>query len=121
MVDMKIKSHALQSGAFASMGILHFVAPKPFDAIIPPYMPAKARTWTYLSGVAELAVAGLIANPGTRRLGGKAAVALLLAVWPANFEMARQALRGEDTSRKVISLLRLPLQLPLIRAAAKLG
>lgn len=101
------------------MGVLHFLVPKPFDSIVPRQVPGPARFWTYASGVAELAVAGLIANASTRKLGGRAAVALLLAVWPANFEMARQSLQ-ESTSRKIISFARLPLQLPMIRAAARL-
>lgn len=116
-----MKSHTLQSSAFATMAVLHFLKPKPFDAIIPPYIPGAPRTWTYASGVAEALAAALIAHPDTRKLGGKFAVALLLAVWPANFEMARQALQGSDKKRQFISVLRLPLQLPMIKAAADLA
>jgi uncharacterized membrane protein len=28
------------------MGVLHFVAPKPFDAIVPRSLPGSPRTWT---------------------------------------------------------------------------
>ena len=50
-----------------SIGVLHFVAPKPFDEIIPEEIPGDPRTLTYASGVAEVAIgAGLLA-PATRK------------------------------------------------------
>ena len=55
------------SAALAAMGVLHFVRPEPFDGLIPPFLPGSARAWTHGSGVAELAVAGLLAVPRTRR------------------------------------------------------
>ena len=66
------------SAALAAMGVLHFVRPEPFDGLIPPFLPGSARAWTHGSGVAELAVAGLLAVPRTRRAGGRAAQALFL-------------------------------------------
>lgn len=39
------------------MGVLHFVKPKPFDALIPTRLPGGGpRLWTFASGVAELVV-----------------------------------------------------------------
>ncbi|MGO1227912.1 MAG: DoxX family protein, partial [Brachybacterium sp.] len=69
-------------------GILHLARPEPFDSIVPPALPGPARTYTYASGVAELGIAGLLAVPRTRRLGGIAAAALFVAVFPANLQMA---------------------------------
>jgi uncharacterized membrane protein len=66
------------------IGILHFVAPKPFDSIIPDELPGSPRFYTYASGAAELSVAGLLAAPKTRRLGALAAVAPFVAVFPGN-------------------------------------
>ena len=60
------------------MGVLHFVAPKPFDDIIPEELPGSARFYTYASGVAELGVGGLLLAPKTRRLGALAAIALFV-------------------------------------------
>lgn len=51
----------------ATTGVLHLAVPKPFDRIVPRSLPGSPRTWTYLSGVAELAVAAAVAHPRTRR------------------------------------------------------
>lgn len=101
---------------FAGAGVLHFAKPEPFDGIVPDALPGDARTYTYVSGVAELAAAGLLTNPKTRAAGGKFAAALLTAVWPANFNMAWQW-RDEPWQKQIISIGRLPLQIPLIKAA----
>lgn len=102
------------------MGVLHFVAPEGFDAIVPPALPGRARTYTEASGVAELAVAGLLAVPRTRRLGASAAIALFLAVFPANVQMAWDW-RHESAARRAIAYGRLPLQAVLIAQAARVG
>ncbi len=76
------------------------------------------------SGVAELACAVGLLAPTTRRVAGKASAALLLAVWPANVQMSvdlgRRALEKGDAASIatfVVSVVRLPVQLPLVRAA----
>ena len=105
---------------FAGAGVLHFAKPEPFDGIVPDALPGSARTYTYVSGVAELAAAALLSNPKTRAAGGKFAAALLVAVWPANFNMAWQW-RNEPWQKQIISIGRLPLQIPLIKAALRSG
>lgn len=97
----------------ASSGLAHFVRPKPFDAIVPRSLPGSPRTWTYLSGAAELAVAATVAVPQTRRLGGWAAAGLFLAVFPANIKMAYDWRHGSPRQR-AIAYGRLPLQVPLV-------
>lgn len=97
----------------ATMGTLHFVAPKPFDSIVPRALPGRARTWTYASGVAELAVAAAVACPRTRRAGGIAAAGLFAAVLPANAQMAYDW-RHRPTPLKAVAYGRLPLQVPLV-------
>ncbi|KOG71449.1 membrane protein, partial [Kitasatospora aureofaciens] len=64
------------------MGALHFLAPKPFDAIVPRALPGSPRTWTYASGAAELAVAAAGALPRPPRAGALAAAGLFPAVFP---------------------------------------
>ncbi|ERS34194.1 hypothetical protein HMPREF1275_01239 [Propionibacterium sp. KPL1844] len=103
-------------GLCASAGTMHFVRPEPFDSIIPPEIPGEPRAWTYGSGVAELVTAGLLACPATRRLGGRAAAALFVAVFPGNLEMARQW-RDREPKWQVLSLGRLPLQAVLVHQA----
>ena len=58
---------------FAGAGVLHFAKPQPFDDIVPDALPGSARSYTYVSGAAELAAAALLANPKTRAAGGVAA------------------------------------------------
>ena len=64
------------------MGTLHFVAPKPFDSIIPAELPGSARFYTYASGVAELGTGALLLAPRTRKLGALAAIALFIGGVP---------------------------------------
>ena len=40
--------------SFVAIGVLHFIAPRPFEAIIPEEIPAK-RFWVYATGVMEVA------------------------------------------------------------------
>ncbi|TWS18101.1 hypothetical protein FK529_17340 [Tsukamurella asaccharolytica] len=108
--------------ALAGMGALHFVAPKPFDSIVPPNLPLglTPRRATHLSGVAELATAALLAAPQTRRLGGVAAAALFTAVFPANIHMARQW-SDKPLPLRLGAYARLPLQVPMIASAVKIA
>ncbi|MEV6298508.1 hypothetical protein AB0M02_03785 [Actinoplanes sp. NPDC051861] len=101
------------AGFLAAMGTLHFVAPRPFDGIVPGVLPGSPRAWTYASGVAELAVAAAVAHPRTRKAGGLAAAALFAAVFPANVKMAADW-RHASPARRAIAYGRLPLQVPLI-------
>ncbi|RDI25826.1 putative membrane protein [Rhodococcus sp. AG1013] len=102
-------------------GILHFAKPQPFDAIVPAALPGRARTYTYVSGVAELATAAALAVPRTRRLGGALAAALFVAVFPANVQMAVSWLRSDRVSApaKAAAVARLALQIPLVTQALK--
>lgn len=106
------RSRLVGAGLLAGMGVLHFVVPKAFDGAIPGWVPGRARTWTYASGVWELASAALIANRRTSRVGGYAAAATFAAVYPANVQMA---IDNPPTSPLGIGmLLRLPLQIPMV-------
>lgn len=97
----------------AVAGTGHFAAPGLFDAMIPAALPGEPRTWTLASGAAELAVAAAVAAPRTRRMGGYAAAALFVAVFPANVQMALDAADGSAVERAV-TWGRLPLQVPLV-------
>lgn len=100
------------------MGALHFVAPKPFDTVVPTELPGSPRFYTYASGVGELATGALLAAPRTRRLGGLAAVVLFIAVFPANLNMVRQWW-NKPWPMRIGAIARLPLQIPMITAALK--
>ena len=101
-----------------TMGVLHGVAPQPFDTIVPPWLPGTARFWTYASGAAELAVGAAVAAPRTRRLGALAAAALFVAVFPANVQMAWDW-RRRPWPYRAIAFGRLPLQAPMVAHALR--
>lgn len=109
-------AHAL-AALLAGAGASHFAMPKIYDAMIPPQLPGEPRTWTYGAGAAELAVAAALAVPRTRRLGGLAAAGLFVGVLPGNVQMAIDARHGTSRAMQIGTLLRLPMQLPLIIAA----
>jgi uncharacterized membrane protein len=77
-------------------GIGHFLFPQGLDAIVPGFLPGDPRFWTYLSGVAEIAIGLVLITPTSRTIGNKplrlwaayAALALFIAVYPANIKMA---------------------------------
>ncbi|MDN5750269.1 MAG: hypothetical protein L0H64_17455 [Pseudonocardia sp.] len=99
-------------------GVAHLAAPAFFDALVPAALPGGPRPWTYVSGVAELGVAGAIAVPRTRRWAGLAAAALFVAVFPANIKMAVDW-SDRSLTEQLVAYGRLPLQIPLILWAAK--
>ena len=101
------------------MGVLHFVAPKPFDTIIPEELPGSARFYTYASGVAELGVGALLLAPKTRRLGALAAIALYIGVFPGNVNMVR-LWKDKPLPMRIGAIARLPLQIPMITEALKI-
>lgn len=88
------------------------MSPGFFDDLVPRWVPGEPRLWTNVSGVAELTAGALVANRSTERLGGWAALAVLIAVYPANID---DTLTHPPTdARGVASLVRLPLQIPLV-------
>ncbi len=100
------------------VGVVHFVAPKPFDAIVPTELPGEARFYTYASGVAELGTGALLLAPKTRKLGGTIAALLFIAVFPANINMVR-LWWNKPLPLKLGAIARLPLQIPMITEALK--
>ena len=98
---------ALMLGA----GTMHFVSPRFFDELVPEALPGSERTWVHASGVAELVAGALLANRRTARVGAWATFAVLVGVYPGNIYDTIQ--HPPTDARGVVSLLRLPLQLPL--------
>jgi uncharacterized membrane protein len=99
---------------FVTLGLLHFVRPRPFLKIMPAYLPWHTEL-VYLSGFFEI-VGGicLLVRP-LRRAAGWGLVALLVAVFPANVQMFVDLLAEQGWSAwTILLLLRLPLQEALI-------
>ena len=65
---------------FGFAGVMHFIRPATFDALVPEQLPGRQRTWTYGSGVCERVAAALLSNRRTRSFGGLFSAALLLGV-----------------------------------------
>lgn len=110
------RNAALLGLLLGAAGIAHGARPAFFDRIVPRALPGGARGYTYASGVAEVTTAALLALPRTRALGGWAAAALFVAVFPANVQMAWDW-RGRPAAAQAVSLGRLPLQGVLIAQA----
>ncbi|MFI9586750.1 DoxX family protein [Streptomyces sp. NPDC052236] len=107
------RSARLLAGLLASAGAAHFLAPRQFDEIVPRSLPGEPRTWTRVSGVAELVLAAGIALPRTRRVSALAAAGFFVTVFPASVKMAYDW-RHRPTSQRAAALGRLPLQVPLV-------
>jgi uncharacterized membrane protein len=78
---------ALFAMIFVVAGVVHFARPSGFVAIVPPYLPAPLLL-VYVSGVCEVVLGGLLLAPRLSRFAAWGLVALLIAVFPANVQMA---------------------------------
>ena len=101
------------------IGSVHFLAPKPFDTIVPAELPGDPRLYTYVSGVAEIATGALLLPRRTRRLAALAALMLFVGVFPANVNMCR-LWWTKPWPMRIAALARLPLQIPMITTALKI-
>jgi uncharacterized membrane protein len=106
-------------GAFYLLaGISHFTSPV-LPADRPPFLPAPDLV-VVVSGAAEVVLGALVMVPATRRMAAWGIIALLIAVWPANFYQAlyNPALVGPQTwmgqPTQTALWIRLPLQLVLM-------
>ncbi|GGO70052.1 DoxX family protein [Nocardioides deserti] len=116
-MSLPLSAKVLATG-FTVSGVVHLVKPEVFEPLMPAWVPAH-REVIYASGVAELVCAAGMAMPATRRVAGYASVAVLLGVFPGNVKMAQDSLRTRSTRFKAIAIGRVPMQLPMIRAALK--
>src|ERR1700754_2082570 len=105
-------SRALLGATFVAAGTLHFLKPRMYEAIMPRYLPAH-RELVYASGVAEIVGGAGVIGARTRRPAGWWLIATLLAIFPANVEMALHAERFRRFPRPLL-WARLPLQGALI-------
>lgn len=101
----------LGAAAMIAVGVAHFANPEPFVRIVPEALPAPLLL-VYLSGVAEiLGGAGLLV-PKTRRFAAWGLVALYVAVFPANLNMAIHEIQLDPTNPLPVWAMwaRLPFQ-----------
>ncbi len=106
---------------FIFAGIMDFVFPRVYESIVPDYLPAR-RALVYASGVAEIAGGAGVLHPRTRRLGSWWSIGTLIAVFPANVDMALHPDRYRMIPGGRTSLIaRLPLQALMIAWAWAAG
>lgn len=103
-----------------AIGVLHFVAPAPFERIVPRAL-GHARLLVYLSGVAEIVSGILVGMPRSRRTGALLAAATMVAVYPANWQMALDAGFPPRGVEGWGAWLRLPFQVPMVWIALRVA
>lgn len=115
------RERLLLTALLAGAGALHFARPALFRSMVPAPLPRKHEL-VLASGAVELAAAGLLVHPSTRRAGGALAAGLFAGVWPANAQMTVDAVRrGRPWWFTLGTVVRLPLQVPLIRTSARIA
>ena len=103
-------------GAFyVFAGVMHFVVPDSYVSIMPSYLPWHPEL-VYLSGVAEILCGVGVLIPRTRVMAAWATIALLIAIFPANINVAIHDLPMGDATEGagMLNWGRLPFQLVLI-------
>jgi uncharacterized membrane protein len=99
----------LAAGFWIVAGVMHFVIPRQYEAIVPSSLRKWRKEIVVASGVAEIAGGLLILPERTRRAGRWWSLATLAAVYPANVEMALHAERYPKIPRAAL-WARLPVQ-----------
>jgi uncharacterized membrane protein len=95
---------------FVFAGVMHFVIPKTYRKIVPPYVPAP-KAMVYASGVAEIAGGAGLMLARRRRLAGWWLITTMIAVFPANLHMALNPDDYPEVPGGAVSLwARLPFQ-----------
>ena len=87
-----LASHALKARiafaiAYIIIGIIHLVTPEKLTYMIPGFLPYP-KALVYISGVMEIVLALLMLIPRYQRWAGWGIIGLLLAVFPANINVA---------------------------------
>ncbi|MCF2487878.1 MauE/DoxX family redox-associated membrane protein [Dyadobacter sp. CY347] len=109
---MKLTGLYIMAALYIFTGTMHFLRPKGFMQIMPKFVP-----WHYqlvlVSGICEIAFALLLLFPATRPIGAWLIIILLVAVFPANIQMAITFYQKQNPYLW-LAILRLPLQFVLI-------
>ena len=111
----------------SASAVNHFRNPRFYNAVVPRSISTDTsgefgvmtrRQWTYLSGALEFAAAAGLLVPATRRAAATGTTLMYIAFIAGHLSALQRAFgpRGSDRE-KLIHLVRLPLQLPLIRWA----
>jgi uncharacterized membrane protein len=100
------------AAAYIAAGVNHFWHPEMYERIMPPWLPAH-RALVLLSGLFEIILGLLLLFPQARSLAAWGLIILLIAVFPANVQMAFNY-ADKNHPHLWLALVRLPLQFFLI-------
>ncbi|MEO5681048.1 MAG: DoxX family protein [Chitinophagaceae bacterium] len=109
---MKLAGLYIMSLLYIAAGIWHFMRPRSYMKIMPPWLPWHLQL-VYLSGAAEILLGILLVPESTRVMAAWGIIALLIAVFPANIQMTINYFHYNNPM-KWITVARLPLQIVLI-------
>lgn len=96
------------------VGVLHFAKPEPFVKIVPDFLPYPLAL-VYISGFFEILGGVGLLIPTVSRAAAWGLIALYVAVFPANINMAVNNIALEGIpENQLLYWVRLPLQAVLI-------
>jgi uncharacterized membrane protein len=110
---LRLIALALLAFFFIAAGVNHFVHPGVYERTVPPWLPAPSLL-VQISGICEILGGIGVLFPKARRLSGAGLIALLVAVFPANVQMAQHPEAYADVATALAFYIRLPLQVVLI-------
>ena len=109
---MRTLSLCIIATCFILAGANHFMNPQTYLSMMPSYLPYP-EALNLISGAAEIAGGiGVLIKP-LRSAAGWGLIALLIAIFPANLQMALHGLQGVNIAPWIL-WLRLPFQFVLI-------
>ena len=107
----------IMAALYMAAGINHFISPKFYAAIMPPYIPFHTLA-IFISGAAGCLLGLLLLFNHTRKAASWGIVILLIAIFPANVQMLVNYIK-QNNPLIWVAVLRLPLQALLIWWALK--
>ena len=112
MKQGKILSRFAFGILFVFAGVNHFRSMDFYVAMMPPYLPWH-RELVMLSGIAEMGLGALLLISRWSALAAWGIIALLMAIFPANIQMALHP-EAFPWASPIVLWLRLPLQVVLM-------
>jgi len=112
MSTVKKISLYVMAAAYVLAGVNHFISPDFYVKMMPAYLPLHLEL-VYISGVIEMLLGMALLFQQTRKAAAWGIILLLIAVFPANINMALHPEAWDDISKTGL-YLRLPIQLLLI-------
>jgi uncharacterized membrane protein len=104
----------LLAAAMIVGGVMHFIVPRSYERMVPKALPAH-RAIVYVSGVVEVACGAALLVPSLSPWAAYAVIAVLVAIFPANINMAVNHISaGKKPMAPWMLWARLPLQFVLI-------